>query len=55
MDTIQTVNRLCECCMEEHAVQHVVIHENTQFRRVSVPYDAHYFYCYRADELYADE
>lgn len=55
MDTIQTVNRLCECCMEEHAVQHVVIHENTQFRRVSVPYDAHYFYCDRADELYADE
>lgn len=55
MDTIQTVNRLCECCMEEHAVQHVVIHENTQFKGVSVPYDAHYYYCNRADELYADE
>ena len=55
MDTIQTVNRLCECCMEEHTVRHVMIHENTQFKGVSVPYDAHYFYCDRADELYVDE
>lgn len=55
MNTIQTEYKVCTCCMEEHAVQHVIIKENTLFKGVSVDYDAHYFYCDRADEFYVNE
>lgn len=55
MKTMNTEKRICECCMEEHEVQRVLIRENNVFKGVSVDYDAEYFYCSRADEIYADE
>lgn len=47
--------RICLCCMEEHEVQRVTIVENNMFKGVPVEYNAEYFYCDLADELYADE
>lgn len=41
--------------MEEHEVQRVTIVENNMFKGVPVEYNAEYFYCDSADELYADE
>lgn len=41
--------------MEEHDVKTVVIHEKNTFKGVPVEYDAEYFYCFHADEMYADE
>lgn len=39
----------------KHDVQRVLVKENNIFKGVSVGYDAEYFYCSRADELYANE
>lgn len=55
MKTIKTEKRLCECCMEMHGVQRVLVWEKNIFKGVPVDYDAEYFYCDRADETYADE
>lgn len=55
MKTNKTEKRLCECCMEVHGVQRVLVREKNIFKGVSVDYDAEYFYCDRADETYADE
>lgn len=55
MKTIKTEKKLCECCMEEHDVQRILVKENNIFKGVSVDYDAEYFYCDRAEETYSDE
>lgn len=55
MKVIKVEQRICECCMEEHEVKTVLVKEKTVFKDVEVFYDAQYFYCDLADELYADE
>lgn len=55
MKTIKTEKRLCDYCMEEHDVQTVRLKEQLLFKGISVHYDAEYFYCSLADELFADE
>lgn len=47
--------RLCICCMEEHDVKTVRMMEHTKFKNVDVDYEANYFYCDAAEELYMDE
>ena len=53
--TIHSENRLCTCCMEEHNVKTVIVHEETVFKNCQVEYEARYFYCDKAEEFYADE
>ncbi|MCD8395991.1 MAG: DUF4065 domain-containing protein [Lachnospiraceae bacterium] len=55
MKIMSIEKKLCLCCMEAHDVQRVTIIENNIFKGVSVDYNAEYFYCDSADELYADE
>lgn len=55
MKIIKTEKRFCECCMEEHDVQRVVIREHNVVRGTAIDYDAEYFYCAHADETYSDE
>ena len=55
MKIMNTEKKLCTCCMEEHDVKTVLIHESNIFKGVPVDYDAEYFYCDRADETFADE
>lgn len=55
MKIIQKEKRLCTCCMEEHEVKTVCVKEHTRFKNVPVDYEAVYFYCDAADELYAEE
>jgi putative zinc finger/helix-turn-helix YgiT family protein len=45
----------CPCCMENHDVRKIRIEEQNTFKGMSVKYDAEYFYCDKADEMYADE
>lgn len=52
---IRTEKRLCTCCMEEHEVKTVLLQEQSTFKKVKVDYEATYYYCDLADELYADE
>ena len=51
----KTEKRLCPCCMEIHDVQTILVSENNIFKGVSVEYNAEYFHCDLADEIYAGE
>ena len=55
MKTISSELRLCPCCMEEHDVKRIIKVESNIFKGVPVQYDAEYYYCDHADEVYADE
>lgn len=55
MKTIGSEKRLCTCCMEEHEVKTVRMMEHASFKHVYVDYEAVYFYCDVAEELYMDE
>lgn len=55
MKIIKNEKKLCTCCMEEHEVKTVCMTENTKFKNVSVDYEATYYYCDFAEELYMDE
>lgn len=55
MKIVYSEKRLCTCCMEEHEVKTVSIAEKGNFKNISVEYEAAYFYCERAEELYMDE
>lgn len=55
MKTIATEKRQCPCCMEVHNVQTVIEKETNIYKDVALEYDAEYYYCDQADELYADE
>lgn len=55
MEIIRSEKRICTCCMEEHDVKTVMVHEQTEFKNVMVDYDATYFYCDIAEEFYMDE
>ncbi len=55
MKLISSEKQLCPCCMEEHEVKTVLIKEQATFKKVKVTYDAVYYYCDMAEELYMDE
>lgn len=55
MKIVKSEKRLCTCCMEEHEVKTVLIKESATFKNVKVYYDASYFYCDMAEELYMNE
>ena len=55
MKIAHSENRLCTCCMEEHNVKTVHVLEHTILKNVPVNYEAAYFYCDMAEELYMDE
>ncbi len=55
MKVIKSEKQLCTCCMEEHEVKTVLVKEQTTYKDRRVCYDAVYFYCDVADELYMDE
>lgn len=54
-EVIRTENRLCTCCMEEHEVKVIRTVEKGFYKEVSLEYEAEYFYCDLAEELYMDE
>ncbi len=55
MEVVYSRKCLCTCCMEEHEVKTVRVMERTSFKDVPVEYEAVYFYCDEAEELYMDE
>ncbi len=55
MKIIGNEKQLCICCMEEHDVKTVLIHDQAAFKDVTVAYDAIYQYCDQAEELYENE
>lgn len=55
MKVIKTEKCLCTCCMEEHEVKTVLLRDKVTFKNVNIAYDATYYYCELAEELYADE
>lgn len=55
MREINREKRLCTCCMQEHEVKTVCVREHTSFKNVPVDFEAVYFYCDAADELYVNE
>ena len=55
MKIVKSEKRLCTCCMEEHEVKTVLVKESATFKNVKVSYDALYFYCDIAEELYMNE
>ncbi len=55
MKVIENEEKLCICCMEKHNVKKVRTIETMTFKDVEVKYEAKYFYCDLAEELYMDE
>lgn len=55
MEVVHSEKCLCTCCMEEHEVKTVHVKEKTYFKNVPVDYEAVYYYCDIAEELYMDE
>ena len=55
MKIIASEKRLCTCCMEEHEVNKVLVHEQATFKNLKIDYDASYMYCDITDELYMNE
>ena len=55
MQIIDSKYALCTCCMEEHEIKIVKVHETTIFKGKEIDYEATYYYCDIADEFYMDE
>ncbi len=55
MKIIKSEKRICSCCMEEHEVKTVLVMEQATFKNRTVDYEASYFFCELAEELYMDE
>ena len=55
MEVIHSEKCLCICCMKEHEVKTVRVMEHISFKNVPVDYEATYFYCDEAEEMYMDE
>ena len=55
MKVIRSEKRLCTCCMEEHEVKIVRVMERASYKNVQVDYEATYFFCDAAEELYMNE
>ena len=55
MKIVSSEKKLCPCCMKEHEVKTVLVEDQATFKNSMVNYEALYFYCELAEELYADE
>ena len=55
MKIIKSEKRICSCCMEEHEVKTVLVMDQAMFKNSTVDYEASYFFCELAEELYMDE
>lgn len=55
MKIIRSEKRICSCCMEEHEVKTVLVMDQATFKNNTVNYEASYYFCELADELYMDE
>ena len=55
MKIIKSEKKICSCCMEEHEVKTVLVMEQATFKNSTVEYEASYFFCELAEELYMDE
>ena len=55
MRTLHSEKCICACCMEEHEVRTVAVKERSIFKHAEIGYEAIYYYCDKADELYMDE
>ncbi len=55
MKIIKSEKRICSCCMEEHEVKTVLVMDHATFKNSTVEYEASYFFCELAEELYMDE
>lgn len=55
MEVIHIEKRLCTCCMEEHEIKTIRMKEHTTFKNIPLDYQAVYFFCETADELYMNE
>ncbi len=55
MQILGTEKKLCVCCMEEHEVKTVLIHDRLTFMDTDVSFDTVCMYCDVADEFYANE
>ena len=55
MEVLSVEHRQCECCMRTHDIQRIKMSDNLNYKEVSVDFDAVYYYCDVADELYASE
>ena len=51
MRVVKSEKCLCTCCMEEHEVKTVIVHEQVTFKNVKVEYEAVYLYCDAVEEL----
>ena len=55
MEVLKTENKLCLCCMEEHEVQTIKIHEKVTFKGIPVEFDAIYEYCDKCESTLETE
>ena len=55
MKIINSEDRLCTCCMEEHEVKTVLVQEKEFYKNEEIEYEAEYFWCDAADEFYMNE
>ncbi len=55
MKIIKSEKRICSCCMEEHEVKTVLVIDHATFKNSTVDYEASYYYCELAEELFMDE
>lgn len=55
MEVLKTENKLCLCCMEEHEVQTIKVHEKVTFKGTPVEYDATYEYCDKCENTLETE
>lgn len=55
MKIIKSEKRICPCCMEEHEVKTVLVMDHVTFKNTTIEYEASYFFCELAEELYMDE
>ena len=55
MKILKTERKLCMCCMEEHEVQIVEVHEKLTFKGKKVEYNAIYEYCDLTEEFLSTE
>lgn len=46
---------ICPCCLESHEIKKKHFKETSIFKNESIEYNAVYYYCEKADEIYEDE
>lgn len=55
MEVLKKEKKQCLCCMEEHEVQTIKIHEKVTFKGIPVEYDAIYEYCDKCESTLESE